>query len=65
MTTDRAYRLGYDCGYNGSTLTNCSFSIFSTSENTKEWERGKKEGEESKKAKQQLDKKLIKDRGQQ
>ena len=50
MTKDRAYRLGYDCGYNGPNLTNSSYTIFSAPENTKEWERGKKEGEEVKKS---------------
>lgn len=43
-----AYQMGYDCGLNGSNLTNCSFAIFSTPENTKEWERGKKDAELSK-----------------
>lgn len=50
MTKDRAYRLGYDCGYNGPSLTNSSYLIFSTPENTKEWERGKRESEQVKKA---------------
>lgn len=54
MTTERAYRLGYDCGLNGPNLTNCSHLIFSTPENTREWERGKKEGEEIKKAETKL-----------
>lgn len=40
-----AYKMGYDCGMNGSNLTNSNFAIFSTPENTKEWERGKKEAE--------------------
>jgi len=43
-----AYRMGYDCGINGSNLTNCHFGIFSTPENTKAWERGKKDGEKIK-----------------
>lgn len=43
-----AYKMGYDCGLNGSTLTNCDFHIFSSPENTKEWERGKKEAEQIK-----------------
>ncbi len=45
---DYAYRMGYDCGLNGSNLTNCAFTIFSSPENTKEWERGKKDGEKAK-----------------
>lgn len=52
MTPQKAYKLGYDCGYNGSNLTNCNFLIFSTPENTKEWERGKKDGEQVKKHEQ-------------
>jgi len=42
-----AYKMGYDCGLNGSNLTNCAFNIFSSTENTKEWERGKKDAEGS------------------
>jgi hypothetical protein len=38
-----AYKMGYDCGKNGANTTNCHFSIFSSKENTKEWERGKKD----------------------
>lgn len=34
------YRLGYDCGKNGSSTTNCHFAAFATPEKTKEWERG-------------------------
>lgn len=49
MNTERAYQFGYDCGLNGATLTNSSFGIFSTPENTREWERGKREGEAIKK----------------
>lgn len=45
MNTERAYQFGYDCGLNGATLTNSAFGIFSTPENTREWERGKREGE--------------------
>lgn len=54
MTTDRAYRLGYDCDLNGPNLTNSSYLIFSVPENTREWERGKKEAEEIKKAETKL-----------
>lgn len=36
-----AYKQGYDCGVNGANTTNCHFSIFSSKENTREWERGK------------------------
>lgn len=45
---DYAYKMGYDCGLNGSTLTNCAFGIFSSPENTKSWERGKKDAEQLK-----------------
>ena len=40
-----AYKMGYDCGLNGANTTNCHFSLFSTAENTAEWERGKRAGE--------------------
>jgi len=35
-----AYRMGFDAGKNGANTTNCAFSIFSSKENTHEWERG-------------------------
>jgi len=44
-TKNYAYRMGYRCGVNGADETNCHFSIFSTPENTKEWERGKNDAE--------------------
>lgn len=40
-----AYKAGFDCGTNGPNEQNCHFTIFATRENTKEWERGKKDGE--------------------
>lgn len=43
-----AYRMGLDCALNGATMTNCSFAIFATPDNTKEWERGKRVGEQLK-----------------
>lgn len=51
MTKEKAYKLGFDCGLNGSNLTNCDFRIFSTPEFTKEWERGKLDGENVKEKK--------------
>lgn len=39
------YKLGYDAAINGPDSENCHFGIFSTPEKTKEWERGKKDGE--------------------
>lgn len=44
---DRAYAYGYDAGLNGASEVNCHFSIFSSKENTKEWERGKADGEKA------------------
>jgi hypothetical protein len=38
-----AYKMGYDCAKNGANETNCHFPIFSSPENTKEWERGKRD----------------------
>jgi ribosome modulation factor len=40
-----AYAIGYDCGMNGADEKNCHFSIFSSQENTKAWEAGKKQAE--------------------
>lgn len=37
-----AYKMGYDCEINGANTTNCHFSIFSSKENTRAWEEGKK-----------------------
>lgn len=45
---NEAYMLGVDCGLHGANLVNCNFKIFSSPENTKAWERGKKEGEKAK-----------------
>jgi len=43
-----AYKMGYDCGLNGANETNCNFGIFSTPENTKLWEEGKKDADKVK-----------------
>ena len=43
-----AYKQGFDCGNNGANDDNCDYTIFSCPENTAEWERGKKSGEQSK-----------------
>ena len=43
---DSAYDAGFDCGKNGSDTTNCNFKWFRTPESTKEWERGKADGED-------------------
>jgi hypothetical protein len=40
-----AYEAGKDCAINGPTETNCHFSLFASEEMTKEWERGKKDNE--------------------
>ncbi|MES2134477.1 MAG: hypothetical protein V4506_19175 [Bacteroidota bacterium] len=40
-----AYAAGYDCGLNGVTESNCDFKFFMNPNHTKEWERGKKDGE--------------------
>lgn len=40
-----AYEMGRDCAVNGANLTNCHFSIFSSPENTRAWERGKRDAE--------------------
>lgn len=38
------YKMGFDCGKNGPTLTNCHFALFSSPETTAEWERGNADG---------------------
>jgi hypothetical protein len=43
-----AYNLGYDCGRNGATESNCHFTIFSNPKNTKAWEKEKADGEKDK-----------------
>lgn len=48
---DYAYKMGYDCAIHGANTTNCNFSIFSSVENTKSWEDGKRQGELDKKKK--------------
>ncbi len=45
MDKKTAYNFGFDCGYNGATKANCHFTIFTSPELTKEWERGKRIGE--------------------
>lgn len=39
-----AYDAGYDAGLNGANTDNSHFSWFNKPENTKEWERGNKDG---------------------
>lgn len=46
-TTKYAYEMGVDCAVNGANETNCHFSIFSSPENTKAWEQGKKDVEQA------------------
>lgn len=41
----KAYLMGFDCAMNGANTTNCHFSIFSSEQNTREWEQGKQDGE--------------------
>lgn len=42
------YAMGYDCGMNGADEKNCHFSLFSSIENTRAWEAGKKQAEADK-----------------
>ena len=39
------YHLGYDCGKNGPSTTNCHFAAFASPEKTKVWEEGKADAE--------------------
>ena len=43
-----AFKAGYDCAVHGANTSNCHLSLFATPELTKEWERGKQEGEKTK-----------------
>ncbi len=44
-STTYAYKQGFDCGKNGANTTNCDYTIFSSPENTAEWEKGEADGE--------------------
>ena len=44
MTVDEARLFGYDAGRHGPNTLNCHFSIFSTPEFTRAWERGNAAG---------------------
>jgi len=39
-----AYKMGLDNAKNGANITNCHFSIFSSPENIRAWEKGVKDG---------------------
>ena len=39
-----AYKMGLDFAKNGANEKNCHFSIFSSPENTRAWEKGEKDG---------------------
>jgi hypothetical protein len=41
VTTDEAYRAGYDCGRSEPNSTNCGIRFFSRPELTAAWERGR------------------------
>ena len=49
-----AYKMGMDCALNGANEKNCSFSIFSTPENTTAWERGKRDASKQEKNHEQI-----------
>lgn len=49
ISQQKAYNLGHDCGEHGANMENSHYSIFSSIENTREWERGKRDGETSRK----------------
>lgn len=38
------YKMGYSAGFNGADTHNCNFSLFSTPEKTKKWEKGNRDG---------------------
>lgn len=39
------YDMGFDYAVNGATIANCDFRLFATPARTREWERGKRDGE--------------------
>ncbi len=41
----KEYLAGYDSGIHGANEINCHFSLFSTPEKTKEWEKGRKDAD--------------------
>ena len=45
-----SYKMGYDCGKNGSNEINCHYTLFATPGSTAEWERGKADAEAGKNA---------------
>jgi hypothetical protein len=48
ISEQEAYDRGKDCGSNGPNLYNCDSAIFSNERNKEQWEKGKREAEESK-----------------
>lgn len=44
----KEYQMGYDCAINGANTTNSHFSLFSTPEKLKEWQRGREDGMKAK-----------------
>ena len=40
----KEYKAGYDAGKNGVNEINCDFRLFATPKQTREWERGNKDG---------------------
>lgn len=45
MNEQEAYKMGYDYGREGANDRNCHYSIFSSEENTRAWEQGKRDAE--------------------
>lgn len=44
-TEHQSYNAGYDCGKNGATLSNCSFTLFGSPAHTAAWNEGKADAE--------------------
>jgi hypothetical protein len=42
INRQEAYKRGKECGLNGATIENCHYSIFTTEENKKAWEKGRR-----------------------
>ncbi len=44
------YKMGVDRALNGANTTNCHWSLFSSPERTKEWERGEADGKKERRS---------------
>ena len=50
-TLQKCYEKGYDAGKNGANTTNSHFSLFTSPDRTKAWEKGNKRAKEERQVK--------------